>query len=393
MGKEIEEKRSLKPEFLPQVSLYSGINQKEAEKLMRQRRCISGKNIGKFYVELFQKIYRGVSYSDNQNLDLRLYTMADGLFNYNGYDFKIHKYFRPDLILPKESVIFGDNGFSGIERYVEVKGISGHSLSPSFAIYQISHYLRHAKENGAESIAAIFKYGDRNTTKLYVCKERDKKKMYRCEKGKCKNKCLVDRLSHETRSLVVLPQNLWSFLLCIGAYMTQNHETSKATRKTEVYRTIMGSWLTTLSDNTIDIQEKINRIENAGRRDLFGLKLEDFCLEDLKFRQFQSPENMFCKKFHLNTFTISEYKNPISTHQKFMKKFEEKQGDFLWCLGINEIWGKEEEIEEDIRAEIENNVDLPETNFDPLYYEELGVEMPGNGINDVPQKPNDNIPI
>ena len=296
---------------------------------MYDRKTISAKNTGKFYVELFREMFGGEILGENK---MPLFPNARKKVSSDPN-------FYPDI------AINGDMKTT----YIEVKAVSSKSGRPWFSHHQISRYCRALLENpGSEMLTGIFRYGACKPQKLYICDNQDG--------HACDNRCLVEKLASSTRDLLILPHNLLTFLLILPSSEEMNQTSSDSCRNFENYKKPRGAWLSLLRKYSDAPQEAINKILESLPSAPYNFRefaIDDFFLQDLTAEQSSSSDKytIHCKSgmlspsYRMNPFTIVRYNTPHSTG--WIKYLRENLDKFLGGLGIKEIYeGKTEDLEE-----------------------------------------------
>ena len=302
------------------------LEQIAARSLTYQRMVIYKKNTGSFYLHLFAALYGGEILRENTSL-----------FNgEKGWECSF-KGFKPDIVVDSDlRTTFG-----------EAKAVSGNTLKVGFAHKQYLGYSQALLENkGSEMFAGIFKYGSSIPAKLYVCRSKDS--------HHCDNRCLVKNLSQMTKSLLVIPHNLLTFLLMLSNSEERDHTTSTA-RNYEHYKIVLGSYFTILHKNWENPEQAVDKILEHSKFDLGNLTLDDFYLWDLHTTQRNAP-NVYCRNRKIGNivyerkrgmgivgekwepFVITEYKTYYT--DKWKKHFEEEQGKFISTLGMKDDYKK-----------------------------------------------------
>lgn len=304
---------NIKPRFLPQEPIPRGINPERAREIMHGRMVVSMKNISRFYTHLYQAMYGGRVFKNSEN-----HNHHNPLLNEIGEQVKSK--FYPDVLIKK-----GTN-----QTFVEVKALSGNTPRPNFGFRQFSNYCQAFLENPySEIVAGIFKYGGNRPEKLHVCR--------RPREHVCDNRCLVSKLANLTESLVIIPHNLLAFLCSVSPVTKRNQETSQSAIDSESYFRPFGAWLTLLKEHYKNPQEAIAAIIESKvleKRRLGGevLKPEDYMLQDLTALQYTSPNNLFCRNYHIKQFPVIVYSTPHT--DEWRKQFGENLETYLVNLGI-----------------------------------------------------------
>jgi len=322
-----------------------------ARSLTHQRMVICKKNAGNFYLHLCAALYGGEILRENAAL-------FDGE---KGWECSF-KGFKPDIIIDSDLKT----------TFWEVKAVSGNTLKVGFAHKQYLGYSQALLENkGSEMFAGIFKYGSSIPAKLYVCRSKDS--------HHCDNRCLVENLSQMTRSLLVIPHNLLTFLLMLSNSEERDHTTSTA-RNYEHYKIVLGSHFTILHKNWENPDQAISKILEHSKFDLGNLTLDDFYLWDLHATQRNAP-NVYCRNRRIGNivyerkgrmgivgkrwepFVITEYNTPHT--DKWKNHFEEEQGKFISTLEMKDDYKKicerreETQEREGLRKEPEIVIEAP----------------------------------
>ena len=319
-----EERIQIRPDFLNQVKMPGkrglarlakewGVSPEDAAKYVQnQRIVISAKNTGSFYVELFKELYHGRILRETK---LPLFPF---------HDIDMQEGFFPDVVV---------NG-QARKIYAEVKAISTHTAQPFFGYYQIANYCLSLLENkGSKMITGIFKHGGRLPVKNHLCEKKIR------GKHKCDNRCLVGRLSKSTKSLLVLPHNLLMFILSLSHVDEMDQDSSNSSRMSETYKRPYGTWLTSLHKNYEEPMQAVDEILEHAKKKLLGLgdlKPEDFFLKDLSARQFQSPDNVYCRNCNVHPFTITEYRN--NNFDGWMDHFKKNHSLILENMRVKEVY-------------------------------------------------------
>lgn len=294
------------------------LEQLGAEFIGRQRKNISVRNTSTFYLNLFLALYGGKIIRDN----------SAPLFPEPDIDISWDSYFYPDVLVAGEKrVSFG-----------EVKAISVNGAKPFFGYRQMAGYWRNLLENrGSEMFAAIFKYGNWRPVKYHICHNEDD--------HKCDNRCLVRNLSKTTRSLLVIPNNLLTFLLMLSPSQEMDQRKTRRGNGRETYKKPYGTWLTCLHKNYDNPKKAIDEILKHADSKHLGLMYfskKDFFLDDLKVKKTTSPDNLYCRSkrgfpmYKIKSFDIVKY--DTLHHDAWIRHFKDKLDDFLDCLGIKELY-------------------------------------------------------
>lgn len=326
-------------EFRPYFNKYE-LKPKKGEKEdyigywgRKQKDCRD--NIGSFYAHLASSFVGGTVLKDGQphGHDLPMIEAP----KWNG--------FKPDVLIKK-----GD-----WHSEMEVKSGNTRGGGSLMAHKQFANYLRHfLMDHNSEVYIALFKYGNREVQKLHTLTEGE----------------LIKKLAKSTRSLLVVPHNLLSFLALMAPTSEKDHGSSSG-RDVEQYFRLLGTHISLLVhgwqnpretfDNIID--ERRQNIKRLGMNNpLYGFKLQDFCLENLVAERIDSPES-FCKGYYYSTdeedkkvnlkkIDIKGYKSehfPViiysSPDNKGWKEFLSKNlKEFLDCLGITKAWNRQQEL-------------------------------------------------
>jgi len=339
----------IKPNFLPQIPMPSTPALRELAKeksldlldsmagegkkkkleelgarfVMNKRMKISMENTGRFYVSLYNALYGGEILRNNE---APLFENTETTYNFSSS-------FKPDIIIKGNLKT----------TCIEVKATSVHQGKTKFAHRQ---YLRYSQafleDKGSEMYVAIFKYGKRRPLKLYVCKNEDG--------HKCDNRCLVDKLSNLTRSLLIMPHNLLTFLLMLPYSREEDHSTSNTSRDFEYYKEPWGKWVSLLHEHWENPDLAITKIlkhAESKHMDFF----DDFSRDDFylgfKTRQYDAPK-IYCRgrrignknKFRqgLEPFIITEYKTLYNI--KWKKHFRANFDKFVDALRMKEDYEK-----------------------------------------------------
>lgn len=295
----------------------------------KQKACQD--NIGSFYANLAASFFEGTVLKDwepHSHIDAP---------KWNG--------FRPDVLIEK-----GD-----WHSEMEVKSGNTRGGGPLMAHNQFANYLRHFLiDRNSEIYLALFKYGNREVQNLHTLTEED----------------LIKRLAKSTRSLLVVPHNLLSFLALLAPTAEKDHENSSG-RNVEKYFRILATHTSLLVNGwqnprkTFDriIEERKEYIKRLGMSDpLYGFKLKDFCLENMVAERIDSPES-FCtgysylrsgedREVNLKKVEIKGYRSehfPITIYSsqsnEGWKNFISKNlKDFLDGLGITKAWDRQQEL-------------------------------------------------
>jgi len=376
-------RRVIKPVFLPQITMpgtsalrkiaetenlvllekfvQSGEKKRKPEELAahmisRKRRVISKKNTSEFYLKLFQSLYGGRISRQNEA----------PLFSNEEVPVCSIPGFRPDLVI------------SGKLRdtYVEVKA-SSLKQKPWFAHRQFLGYTTALLENeGSKVLTAIFRYGKGGVNlNLYKCKN---------DGGhKCDNRCLVETLANSTRSLLVIPHNLLTFLLMLCSPKDMNHSSSTGGRN-ENYKRPYGTWITILNEYCETPDKAIDEIlKNAKSKKLglLDLSKEDFYLGDLKVTRRDAPR-VYCRNRKIGDavlaawkpFIITEYKTPYNA--EWVKHLGENLEHFVENLFMKEDYDNLQEL-------VEHSMD----------YDRERKAHQTESWTRIPEKPEDGIPI
>ncbi len=345
----VKEKRVvIRPDFYPQIKMPSGPElrrlaragkitaEEQARMIMGQRQVTSVKNTSKFYVDLFRELYESRILEDTE---MPLFTPP----------VSINPLFLPDVVV---------NGHMRT-TFVEVKAISDRNKRPFFGHRQFAGYCGALLNNpGSKMLTGIFCYGGETYEKLYLCA---KKKSHK-EKHKCDNRCLVEKLSHSTNSLLVLPHNVLSFLLMLTYSVEMDQKNAQSSLGFEHYKRPYKAWMELLVEDfqrPFQTMQKILEHAHSHYLDLWGFKINDFYLEDLEARSVYSPDNLYCyssrernqrrSRFKIKPFPIIEYTTPC--HSEWMKYFSEKLDLFLGDIGIKDIFYKREQRLAELRIE------------------------------------------
>jgi len=240
-----------------------------ARSIMRQRLDVSKKNTSNFYFSLFQAVYGGKILRQN---DMPLFP-AEKDQVYSDHTF------YPDMII----------GGKSKTTYVEIKAVSMNSAKPFFGHRQFAGYCGALLENrGSDMFAAIFKYGNSRPVKSHVCSNEDG--------HKCDNRCLIEKLSTSTRSLLVIPHNLLTFILVLAHSQEMDHTSSQSTNDFEKYKMPYGTWLTFLHEDYENPSKAIKKILEHADSKYLGLgdfSKDHFYLHDLEVRQY--TPRVYCK--------------------------------------------------------------------------------------------------
>jgi hypothetical protein len=349
-----KKRRTISPKFKPQIQMpptsaalreyakerklhllpariKKGTNREEtlAERasanIMNRRINVSMENTGRFYVSLCNVLYGG---------QITRASEAPLFPNDEKNVWSIHG-FKPDILIK------GDLKTTAIE----VKATSSDKGRINFARKQ---YLRYSQafleDKGSEMFTSVFKYGRGKSMKLYLCENKTG--------HKCDNRCLVEKLSNSTRSLLVIPHNLLTFLLMISPSEEKYHSTSNTSRDYEQYKKVFGTYFTLLHDSWENPGQAIkNVLDFAGSKwlGLGDLNLDDFYLQDLQVTQQKAPD-VYCRNrkigqivYHWKRgegivgqewkpFIITEYKTPYNI--EWRKYFEEKFDAFIKGLDM-----------------------------------------------------------
>jgi hypothetical protein len=329
-GKQKSERVLIKPRFLQQIRIPESrilksiakykhsTPEDEAKSMMHRRLDVSKKNTGIFYIHLYHGIFGGqICKEDGEYVDsIPLFSENSGL-----------KFF-PDIIIKKHK-----------DFYVEVKSSSKNHNRPWFGKRQVKDYFTGIIENQhSDMLAGIFRYGDRHTQKLHVCKDKNHRR--------CDNSCFVEKLSHSTKDLIVLPHNLLTFLLVISRIEDMDQSTSTNNSSSEKYFRPYGSWISLLHKHyknpieaidgiILNNEKKYSKFTNIFKKQeitlekaknhleliLDEMKLKDFFFEELEARQYSSPDNLYCRNYNVRPFTVTYYSNkqPDEWREYFIK--------------------------------------------------------------------------
>ena len=356
----------------PSLGLFPVIPKKttpdEARAINEQRGYTAKLNTGEFYVHLYHALMGGRILFRNEH-HINLYP----LFEDSQED--INSNFQPDII-------YGDG-----QRQIEVKATSVHGGTYLYKKGQFANYCLGFLEH-PESLmyTGIFKYGDSRVKgkiggkevkyeRLAVC--RQTKKNLCKDWGYCKSSKglhLVERLSHATRDLTIIPHNLMTFILSVSASSSLGTGSEKSHRIHDTnYFMPYGGGLTILKQNytgPVKAAELIkeNRKKWFDRKwsrilgesdvldsELLGnLKIEDFLLDDLHAEQFQSPDRIYItmnvnppRTFKIYPFTVTRFFwRDLSDACRWRDKFAGSLDMFLEQLGIRELFHEQKQKNE-----------------------------------------------
>jgi len=284
-----------------------------AQYIMNRRMKVSMENTGTFFVYLCNALVGGILrrsevplFPDNHEKSWSCYG------------------FSPDI------VVEGDLR----NTYIEVKGTAGSVGKANFSHCQ---YLRYSQafleDKGSEVLAAIFKYGGRKAMRMYVCKSKDT--------HKCDNRCLVKKLSTSTRSLLIIPHNLLTFLLMLSPSEERDHRSSAHYRFLN-YKTSYGTYFTLLHKHHENIDQAIDEILKFAKSKSLGLgdfNADDFYLHDLGAKQHDAPR-VYCRNRRignalgkeLKPFVVTEYRT--SNNQEWKSYFRDNFEGFVKGMGM-----------------------------------------------------------
>jgi hypothetical protein len=319
----------------------------EAAVVASRRKKLSKDLVSNFYIRLYQAIYGGkvLRTGENHHNTSPLFEKQD----------LARADFRPDLV----------KRVGTKEIHVEVKASQRTQARPWFGYHQFSSYCRSFLENHeADMHAALFMYGKRRPEKLHVC-TKDKVKTSGCA-GECDNRHLIERLSHSTRELLILPHNLLTFLLMASPTEERNQESSNSYRDVEHYYRPFRKWLGLFGKHWQDPQPAIDEVMEDVKKQtdrlrgdpLRGFKPEDFFLDCLESSSSRSPTNLWCltfgegfsaynpsykiSGFNEPSFPIVEYSLPEGGLDRWKTKFAENLDGFLMALGVDLVWEKQQ---------------------------------------------------
>jgi hypothetical protein len=304
-----------------------GVDSEEAKSYRGRAGDTCKDNIARFYVHLYTSMFGGDILKEGQT-----YSHAYPLFNSNGHEF------RPDVLVKKGMA----------EESIEIKAICRNHGKPWFGAQQFLGYCKSFLEPYSNVTIGIFNYGGREPEKLHVCK-----KNYACERRKvCSNRCLTERLSHSTNSLIVMPHNLATFIMALSKVESMDQTSSQSTINSADYFRPYGHWLSTLQKEYKNPDKAITDILSDKKLDQKRTleilpKQEDYLLNSLTAEQFKSSDigEFFCSvpetsvRYKISEFQITKFSMPALPDWK--TKFKEGFENYLVELGIWKLLKKE----------------------------------------------------
>jgi len=224
-----------------------------------------------------------------------------GVAKHNTSEFFIYlqaHIFGGEVMSSKERLWGGFNpdiSYEDDERIVhtEVKAISKKNGAPMVTCFQFRNYCEdfiRLAVNGQSNCGvdyAFYRYGGNKNEKLYNYDLNG----------------LVKRLSESVNELHIVPLNVLIPLLAAHESKGFNHENSYTSRDIEYYWEPFGGNFTRISKNPETMEEFFKDFESR------GISREVLCLEGLKREEFESSDNIFCRRYKVKPFRVIRYSN------------------------------------------------------------------------------------
>lgn len=322
------------PQFIDQVCPDERLRKPaELESYRNQRKVIAAKNAAIYYTALYQAIYGGV-----------IHHCSNGA---NQYETELDPFevqsdgFHPDIV--------GKCGTDYLFTEVKTSHVDGNrfwSAIPQFRNYSQEVLHRKTPRKNPFFQYALFRYGRRHESGLYL--------------GSAKlgheqdHRSLVEKLSHETNELILLPMNLMMAIFSTGVSAgfyqrkSRDHSTSNTTRSSEDYFVLYGgimSKLIKMARKKTDLNDFLDKLRDPDITQ--SRNPEVFCLDGIRIHRRKSPRNLFCRssidlgefcvEAPIEQFDIVEFFMDESLKRKFLKNFKEHHKDMFDWMRIQAL--------------------------------------------------------
>lgn len=282
----------------------------------RARRNAAKHYLGRTYAQLYQGLFRGRL----PNFNCQQGTLRIG---------KKDRLFRPDVIRLEE----------GNNHYIEIKANSFRRGSFSLGALQLENYCGVILQEGSSGSAspffeyAFFRHGTRREYNTLVGESKE------TPPSQDRN-FLLERITTQTKDLIIVPVNLLIFLLAHGDYHrieTRDQETSDSPIDSQRYFCLKSGVVSILHNK----HRGINTLLTKPRaRDLCEM-VEKLGLEALRVQRTELPKGFSINGREVKPFPVTRFYMSPEDEKAWFKTFQKHHADILtkW-LEIDDLFGE-----------------------------------------------------